>query len=122
MPRPGVGDVRTGIFHQTLQTWAGRPVLLSMRIHWDHGPLVVTGILRPRRGLRTLREWWIDPPNPVGTGIHPTPLGLEAMRRRHDLDPQTLQPVLRFWNEYGLAFELSLLRDMRYAEFATRPA
>jgi hypothetical protein len=114
--------VRTGIFVQTLQSWAGRPIALSIAAGWDVGPLLVTGILRPRGGTRTLREWWIEPPRPVGAGMQPTPLRLEAMRRRYAVDPVTRQPLLLFWNGEGLAFELTLLRDMRYGAFATRPA
>lgn len=111
--------MRTGIFHQTLQSWAGRPVSLTMGIRWSHGPLIVTGILRARAGSRTLRDWWIDPPGPPGSGIHGTPLRLERMTRRYELDPATRQPALRFWNDEGLTFELALLRDMRYAALAS---
>jgi len=114
--------VRTGIFHQTLQSWAGRPVSLTMGIRWSHGPLIVTGILRARAGSRTLRDWWIEPPGPPGSGIHGTPLRLERMTRRYELDPATRQPALRFWNEDGLTFELALLRDMRYSALAERLA
>jgi hypothetical protein len=91
-----------------------------MGIRWGYGPLVVTGYLRARSGTRTLRDWWIEPPGPPGAGMHATPLRLERMTRRHDVDPATLQPVLRFWNDDGLTFELGLLRDMRYAALAER--
>ena len=107
--------MRTGIFQQTLQHWAGRPVALSMGVRWSFGPLVVTGLLRPRAGLQTLREWWIEPPHALGTGVAATPLGLEGMTRRHGIDSRTRQPQLHFWNADGLEFELVLLRDMRYA-------
>jgi len=114
--------VRTGLFHQTLQSWAGRPVSLTMGIRWGHGPLVVSGILRARSGPRTLREWWIEPPGPPGAGMHATPLLLERMTRRVEVDPATLQPALHFWSDAGLTFELALLRDGRYSALAERLA
>jgi len=89
-----------------------------MGIRWGHGPLVVSGILRARCGPRTLREWWIEPPGPAGTGMHATPLLLEQMTRRVDVNPATLQPALHFWSESGLTFELALLRDGRYSALA----
>jgi hypothetical protein len=91
-----------------------------MGIRWGYGPLVVTGILRPRCGPRTLREWWVEPPGPPGSGMTGTPLRLERMTRRHELDPATLHASLRFWNDEGLTFELALLRDIRYSALAER--
>ncbi len=122
MPRPEGVIVRTGIFHQTLQSWAGRPVCLTMEVRWGYGPLTVTGILRARSGPRTLREWWIEPLGPAGAGMFGTPLHLERMTRRHEIDPGTRQAALRFWNDDGLTFELALLRDIRYSALAERLA
>ena len=114
--------MRTGIFQQTLQAWAGRTVALTVRVSWSEAsPLVITGLLRPDGSARSLRGWRIVPPIAARDGVQPLPLQFDTMVARRHSGESANDTTLHFWSNPSLRFELRLLRDMRYAAFATRP-
>jgi hypothetical protein len=114
--------LRTGIFHQTLQAWEGRLVALTVRVSWSEAaPLVITGVLRPDGSTRSLRGWRIVPPIAARDGVQPLPLRLDTMVARRHTGDCAGDTTLHFWSTPGLRFELTLLRDMRYAAYVTSP-
>jgi hypothetical protein len=114
--------MRTGIFHQTLQAWEGRPVALTVRVSWSEAaPLVIAGLLHPDGSPRSLRGWRIVPPLAASDGVQPLPLRLNTMVARRHTGESTGDATLHFWSNPSIRFELTLLRDMRYAAYATRP-
>jgi len=114
-------ELRTGIFHQTLQTWEGRAVALTVRVSWSEAaPLVITGFLRPDGSTRSLRGWRIVPPVAASEGVAPLPLQLDTMLARRHTGAGSGETILHFWSNPNLRFELTLLRDIRYATLADR--
>lgn len=90
-----------------------------MEVAWGHGPIVVTGILRPHYSERSLRGWALVPPIEFGgsENFRSTPLQLDVTPVRRVLcDELTGDVRLRYWNTPEVMFEIARLPDVMSAE------
>lgn len=106
--------MRHGSFQQLLVDWTECVCALTMLAAWGHGPLVVTGILRPHFSVRSLRGWALVPPLEFGgtENFRTTPLQLERMEVRKVVRDDLSGDIrLRFSNKPDVSFELTLLPE-----------
>jgi hypothetical protein len=93
-----------------------------MHVVWGHGPLTITGILRPLGRERSLRGWTLVPPVEHGgkACFQPTVLHLDIMATRRVIVDESGGDVrLRWYNSPDVMFELERLPEIFTDETAT---